>query len=56
MNHPLVIAGGHAAYNPEPMHAFIDAFVIGEGEEVIHEVVAAHQNWKGSGSSRKDAA
>ena len=52
-NHPLVIAGGHAAYNPEPMHAFIDAFVIGEGEEVIHEVVTAQQHWKGSGSSRK---
>ena len=32
---PLVIAGGHAAFNPEPMHAFIDAFVIGVGEEVI---------------------
>ncbi len=37
--HPLVIAGGHAAFNPEPMHAFIDAFVIGEGEEVIHEII-----------------
>ena len=44
--HPLVIAGGHAAYNPEPMHAFIDAFVIGEGEEVIHELINAHQAWK----------
>jgi radical SAM family uncharacterized protein len=32
---PLVIAGGHACYNPDPMHAFIDAFVIGEGEEAI---------------------
>ncbi len=41
--HPLVIAGGHAAYNPEPMHAFIDAFVIGEGEEVIEEIVDAYQ-------------
>lgn len=37
--HPLVIAGGHATTNPEPMHAFIDAFVIGEGEEVIHEII-----------------
>ena len=45
-HHPLIIAGGHAAYNPEPMAAFIDAFVIGEGEEVIHEVVQAHQEWK----------
>lgn len=37
--HPLVIAGGHATFNPEPMHAFIDAFVIGEGEAVIHEII-----------------
>ncbi len=29
-SHPIIIAGGHAATNPEPMHAFIDAFVIGE--------------------------
>jgi radical SAM family uncharacterized protein len=37
--HPIIIAGGHAATNPEPMHAFIDAFVIGEGEEVIHDIL-----------------
>ena len=37
--HPLVIAGGHATYNPEPMASFIDAFVIGEGEEVILEII-----------------
>lgn len=51
-NHPLVIAGGHAAFNPEPMHAFIDAFVIGEGEEVITEIVDIYQSWKNSGTSR----
>jgi radical SAM family uncharacterized protein len=50
--HPLVIAGGHAAFNPEPMYAFIDAFVIGEGEEVIHEIVAAYQAWKLSSAGR----
>jgi radical SAM family uncharacterized protein len=52
--HPLVIAGGHAAFNPEPMHAFIDAFVIGEGEEVIHEIVDVHQTWKRSGAPRRE--
>jgi len=41
--HPIVIAGGHAATNPEPMHAFVDAFVIGEGEEVIHDIIDAIQ-------------
>ena len=37
--HPLVIAGGHATFNPEPMAQFIDAFVIGEGEEVLVEIL-----------------
>ncbi len=51
--HPLVIAGGHATYNPEPMHAFFDAFVIGEGEEVIHDIIQVHQAWKKSGADRQ---
>jgi radical SAM family uncharacterized protein len=51
---PLVIAGGHATYNPEPMHAFIDAFVIGEGEEVIEDIVDTYQSWKQPGASRPD--
>ncbi len=42
-SHPIIIAGGHAATNPEPMHGFIDAFVIGEGEEVIHDIIDALQ-------------
>jgi radical SAM family uncharacterized protein len=45
-NHPLVIAGGHSTYNPEPMHLFIDAFVIGEGEDVIHEIINTYQSWR----------
>jgi radical SAM family uncharacterized protein len=36
---PLVIAGGHACFNPEPMADFIDAFVIGEAEEIILEII-----------------
>jgi radical SAM family uncharacterized protein len=39
--HPLIIAGGHATFNPEPVADFIDAFVIGDGEEAIVEVVRA---------------
>ena len=38
-SHPLVIAGGNATTNPEPMADFIDAFVLGDGEEVIHEIL-----------------
>jgi radical SAM family uncharacterized protein len=52
-SHPLVIAGGHATFNPEPMHAFIDAFVIGEGEQVVHELVDVYQQWKRSSFSRQ---
>lgn len=39
--HPLVVAGGPSTFNPAPMSAFIDAFVIGEGEEVIREIAEA---------------
>jgi radical SAM family uncharacterized protein len=40
-NDPIVVAGGPCAANPEPLHAFIDAFMMGDGEEVIVEVVDA---------------
>ena len=36
--HPIVVAGGHCAFNPEPMADFVDAFVIGDGEEAIGEI------------------
>jgi radical SAM family uncharacterized protein len=48
----LVVAGGHACYNPEPMAPFIDAFVIGEGEDVILDILACVRTWKGSGQPR----
>lgn len=38
---PLIMAGGPGAYNPEPLADFMDYFVIGEGEEVISEIVQA---------------
>ncbi|MBN1230940.1 MAG: TIGR03960 family B12-binding radical SAM protein [Anaerolineales bacterium] len=53
ISHPLVIAGGHATLNPEPMHAFMDAFVIGEGEEVFDEIVNVYQAWKSSGDRKQ---
>jgi radical SAM family uncharacterized protein/radical SAM-linked protein len=48
---PLVIAGGPGAFNPAPLEDFIDAFVIGEGEEVIREICAVlvagkRKKWK----------
>jgi radical SAM family uncharacterized protein len=51
--HPLVIAGGHAMMNPEPMHTFLDAVVIGEGEEVFLEIIGTYQEWKTTGQPRQ---
>ncbi|MDP3729904.1 MAG: TIGR03960 family B12-binding radical SAM protein [Candidatus Omnitrophota bacterium] len=44
---PIVIAGGPACYNPEPMSEFIDAFVIGDGEDVIGEIVDLYKSTDG---------
>jgi radical SAM family uncharacterized protein len=52
--HPLVIAGGHACFNPEPMHPFIDAFVVGEGEQVIQEIIDLVQRVKWRRSNGDD--
>lgn len=49
---PVVIAGGHSTYNPEPMADFIDAFVIGEGEDVILEMVEVIRSWRAEGVGR----
>src|SRR5487761_619655 len=38
---PLVVAGGHCAFNPEPLADFVDAFVLGDGEEAIGELTGA---------------
>jgi radical SAM family uncharacterized protein len=41
----LVIAGGHCVYNPEPLADFVDAFVLGDGEEVVGEINAVVADW-----------
>src|SRR5467141_1277113 len=51
---PLILGGGPCTYNPEPVADFFDAFVIGEGEEVVHEISDAVAWWKGSGAPRED--
>jgi radical SAM family uncharacterized protein len=48
-DHPIVIAGGHAAFNPEPIAAFIDAAVLGDGEEAVLEITAMVRTWKAQG-------
>jgi radical SAM family uncharacterized protein len=43
---PLVIAGGPAVMNPEPMHEFIDLFIIGEAEDAIVEFMTVYRDHK----------
>lgn len=53
-SHPLVLGGGPCAYSPEPVAPFFDAFVVGEGEEVVHEISDAVADWKSQGGSRRE--
>ena len=46
---PVVIAGGHAAFNPEPIADFIDAAVLGDGEEIALAVTELVREWKREG-------
>src|SRR6185312_6286357 len=48
-SHPIVIAGGHAAFNPEPIADFIDAAVLGDGEQVSRTITAIVRDWKAEG-------
>lgn len=49
-SHPIVIAGGHAAFNPEPIAQFIDAAVLGDGEEAVLLITEIVKRWKLAGS------
>ncbi len=48
-HHPLVVLGGHCAFNPEPLADYVDLVVLGEGEEVIGEITEVVRDWKASG-------
>ncbi|MEJ2853640.1 MULTISPECIES: TIGR03960 family B12-binding radical SAM protein [unclassified Saccharothrix] len=46
---PVVVAGGHAAFNPEPIAPFVDAAVLGDGEEAVLEITDLVRAWKAEG-------
>jgi radical SAM family uncharacterized protein len=46
---PIVLAGGHAAFNPEPVADFLDAAVLGDGEEIVLAVSDVIREWKDEG-------
>ena len=52
-NDPIVVAGGPCAFNPEPLADFIDAFMVGDGEEQIIELNQVIREWKASGLPRE---
>ncbi|MCX7694383.1 MAG: TIGR03960 family B12-binding radical SAM protein [Caloramator sp.] len=53
-NHPFVIFGGPCAYNPEPLADVADFFVLGEGEEVLNEVLDLYSKWKDTNATRRE--
>jgi radical SAM family uncharacterized protein len=46
---PIVLAGGHAAFNPEPIAEFVDAAVLGDGEQAVLEITEVVRAWKAAG-------
>src|SRR5215467_5854317 len=46
---PIVLAGGHAAFNPEPIAEFIDGAVLGDGEQVVLAISDVIKDWKRTG-------
>jgi radical SAM family uncharacterized protein/radical SAM-linked protein len=51
---PLVIAGGPAAFNPEPLSDIFDAFFLGDGEDGFIEIAEKYVEWRRGGGSKTD--
>lgn len=51
--YPLVIGGGTAVFNPEPVADFFDAFLLGDGEEGVIDMIHAYNTWKEGGGSKE---
>jgi len=52
--HPLIIAGGPSAFNPEPVADFFDLFIIGEAEEKLIEFLNFYKAAKGKNLTKKE--
>lgn len=51
---PIILAGGPCTYNPEPMRDFIDCFLIGDGEDILNEIVETYKKCKKEGKTRTE--
>ena len=52
--HPIILSGGPCAYNPEPLKDFVDAFLIGDGEEIFDEIFDVYKQLKAKSSPRAE--
>ncbi|MEP6597965.1 MAG: TIGR03960 family B12-binding radical SAM protein [Actinomycetota bacterium] len=48
-SHPVVVVGGHASFNPEPIADFVDAAVLGDGEQAVGVITTIVRDWKHQG-------
>lgn len=51
---PIIIAGGTCAYNPEPLAPFIDIFALGEGEDMLPELITLYRSFRDEGRSKSE--
>ncbi|ACX53025.1 Radical SAM domain protein [Ammonifex degensii KC4] len=51
---PLVVGGGPCAFNPEPLAPFFDLFVLGDGEEAVHELIDLWREVRRQGGRKQD--
>ena len=54
-NDPLIIAGGPCTINPMPMSPFLDAFLIGDGEDAVKDIVETYYLWKRGGDGKRES-
>jgi radical SAM family uncharacterized protein/radical SAM-linked protein len=53
--HPLIIAGGPCTVNPLPMAVFVDAFLVGDGEDAIKDILETFYLWKAEGDGKRSS-
>ena len=53
-DYPIIMAGGPCAYNPEPLYDVVDFFEIGEGEEIMNDVLDVYKQFKKENKSKAE--
>ena len=53
-NHPIIMAGGPCCFNPRPIQNFIDIFMVGDGEELLIEILDTSKSLKLQGKTRTE--